>query len=129
MSDAYVIQVSGFTAGIVTRETEGCSFHFFSAAPRFSAMEGQHFSDPLAAEHAARKLTSCFSSFAQRTNNVTQSTSFSCSIASTSCLVRLLRDPSGLPPLAPVPRGEPSALILLTVRGRPAPALHPPPGQ
>jgi hypothetical protein len=49
MSDAYVIQVSGFTAGIVTRETEGCGFNFFSAAPRFSAMEGQHFSDPLAA--------------------------------------------------------------------------------
>jgi hypothetical protein len=56
MSDAYVIQVSGFTAGIVSRETEGCGFHFFSAAPRFSAMEGQHFSDPLAAERAARKL-------------------------------------------------------------------------
>jgi hypothetical protein len=56
MSDAYVIQVSGFTAGIVTRETEGCGFNFFSAAPRFNAMEGQHFSDPLAAERAARKL-------------------------------------------------------------------------
>jgi hypothetical protein len=56
MSDAYVIQISGFTAGIVTRETEGCGFNFFSAAPRFSAMDGQHFSDPLAAERAARKL-------------------------------------------------------------------------
>ena len=44
MSDTYVIQVSGFTAGIVTHETEGRGFHFFSAAPRFSAMEGQHFS-------------------------------------------------------------------------------------
>ncbi|HMF05795.1 MAG TPA: hypothetical protein VKE72_02125, partial [Methylocella sp.] len=29
---------------------------FFSAAPRFNAMEGQHFSDPLSAERAARKL-------------------------------------------------------------------------
>jgi hypothetical protein len=29
MSDAYVIQVSRFTAGIVTRETEGCGFNFF----------------------------------------------------------------------------------------------------
>ena len=56
MSDAYVIQVSGLTAGIVSRESEGCGFNFFSAAPRFSAMEGQHFSDPLAAERAARKL-------------------------------------------------------------------------
>jgi hypothetical protein len=55
-SDAYVIQVSGFTAGIVTREMEGCGFIFFSAAPRFSAMDGQHFSDPLAAERSARKL-------------------------------------------------------------------------
>jgi hypothetical protein len=56
MCDAYVIQVSGLTAGIVTRETEGCGFHFFSAAACFSAMEGQLFSDPLAAERAARKL-------------------------------------------------------------------------
>jgi hypothetical protein len=54
--DAYVIQISGFTARIVTHETEGCGFNFFSAAPRFNAMEGQHFSDPLAAERAARKL-------------------------------------------------------------------------
>jgi hypothetical protein len=46
MSDAYVIQISGFTAGIVTRETEGCG----------CTMDGQHFSDPLAAERAARKL-------------------------------------------------------------------------
>ncbi len=56
MSDAYIIQVSGCTAGIVAREREGCGFNFFSAAPRFNAMEGQHFPDPLAAERAARKL-------------------------------------------------------------------------
>jgi hypothetical protein len=56
MSDAYVIEVSGFTAGIVTRETEDSGFNFFSAAPRFNVMEGQHFADPLAAERAARKL-------------------------------------------------------------------------
>jgi hypothetical protein len=56
MSDAYVIEVSGFTAGIVTRETEDSGFNFFSAAPRFNVMEGQHFADDLAAERAARKL-------------------------------------------------------------------------
>jgi hypothetical protein len=56
MSDAYVIQVRGWTAGIVTRDAQGYCFSFFSAAPRFNVMEGQHFSDPSAAERAARKL-------------------------------------------------------------------------
>ena len=56
MSDAYVIEISGFTAGIVTRDTEDSGFNFFSAAPRFNLMEGQHFADPLAAERVARKL-------------------------------------------------------------------------
>jgi hypothetical protein len=56
MSDAYVIEISGFTAGIVTRDTEDSGFNFFSAAPRFNLMEGRHFADPLAAERAARQL-------------------------------------------------------------------------
>jgi hypothetical protein len=56
MPDAYIIQVSGRTAGIVTRDAQTHSFNFFSAAPRFNAMEGRHFSDPLAAERAARLL-------------------------------------------------------------------------
>jgi hypothetical protein len=56
MSDAYVIQVRGCTAGIVARDAQGHGFNFFSAAPRFNLMEGQHFSDPSAAERAARKL-------------------------------------------------------------------------
>jgi len=56
MPDAYVIQVSGRTAGIVTRDSQSHGFNFFSAAPRFNAMEGQRFSDPLAAERAARRL-------------------------------------------------------------------------
>lgn len=56
MPNAYVIEVSGVTAGIVTREAEGCDFNFYSAAPRFNVMEGQVFADPLAAERAARKL-------------------------------------------------------------------------
>ena len=56
MSDAYVIQVRGCTAGIVARDAQGHGFNFFSAAPRFNIMEGRHFSDPSAAECAARKL-------------------------------------------------------------------------
>ena len=54
MSDAYVIQVRGRTAGIVARDAQGHGFNFFSAAPRFNVMEGQHFSDPSAAECAAQ---------------------------------------------------------------------------
>jgi len=56
MPDAYVIEVSGRTAGIVARDPHSNSFNFFSAAPRFNAIEGQRFSDPMAAERAARKL-------------------------------------------------------------------------
>jgi hypothetical protein len=56
MPDAYVIEVSGCTAGIVARESQSSGFKFFSAAPRFNAIEGQHFSNPLAAERAARML-------------------------------------------------------------------------
>ena len=56
MSDAFVIQVAGRTAGIVTRDRLGHSYNFFSAAPRFDVMEGRQFSDPLEAERAARKL-------------------------------------------------------------------------
>jgi hypothetical protein len=56
MPDAYVIEVSGCTAGIVARDPHTCSFNFFSAAPAFNALEGQRFSDPLAAERAARLL-------------------------------------------------------------------------
>jgi hypothetical protein len=56
MSDAYVIEVSGSTAGIVARDSPNSSFNFYSAVPRFNAIEGQRFSDPLAAERAARML-------------------------------------------------------------------------
>jgi hypothetical protein len=56
MPDAYVIEVFGRTAGIVARDSHSNSFNFFSAVPRFNAIEGQHFSDPLAAERAARML-------------------------------------------------------------------------
>jgi hypothetical protein len=52
MPDAYVIEVFGRTAGIVARDSQSNSFNFFSAAPRFNAIEGQRFSDPLAARGA-----------------------------------------------------------------------------
>ena len=56
MPDAYVIEVPGRTAGIVARDSQNNSFNFYSALPRFNAIEGQRFSDPLAAERAARML-------------------------------------------------------------------------
>jgi len=56
MFDAYVIQVAGLTAGIVTRDTLGRTYNFFSASPSFDVMEGRQFADPLEAERAARKI-------------------------------------------------------------------------
>lgn len=56
MPDAYVIQVSGRTAGIVARDGRDLSFHFFAASQNFGAMEGQSFADPMTAERAARYL-------------------------------------------------------------------------
>jgi hypothetical protein len=56
MPDAYVIEVGGCTAGIVARDSNSHSFNFFSAARAFNVMEGQRFSDPLAAERMARML-------------------------------------------------------------------------
>jgi hypothetical protein len=56
MPDAYIIEVSGRTAGIVARDPHSNRFNFFSASSRFNAIEGRCFSDPLAAERAARML-------------------------------------------------------------------------
>ena len=56
MPDAYVIEVSGRTAGIVARDSQNNSFNFYSAVPRFNSIEGQRFSDPLAAERGAHML-------------------------------------------------------------------------
>jgi hypothetical protein len=41
MPDAYVIEVSGRTAGIVARDSQNNSFNFYSAVPRFNSIEGQ----------------------------------------------------------------------------------------
>ncbi len=56
MPDAYVIQISGRTAGIVARDGRDRAFNFFAASNAFNAMEGQSFADPLAAERVARYL-------------------------------------------------------------------------
>jgi hypothetical protein len=56
MPDAYIIQISGRTAGIVARDGRDRCFNFFAASHDFHAMEGQVFPDPLAAERAARHL-------------------------------------------------------------------------
>ncbi len=56
MSDAYVIEVSGHTVGIVAREAGHEGFKFFSSSHDFNAMEGGNFPDPSAAERAARHL-------------------------------------------------------------------------
>ncbi|QAY96763.1 hypothetical protein CWB41_14325 [Methylovirgula ligni] len=56
MSDAYVVQVSGLTAGIVVRDASAETFSFFAATHRFNALEGQQFAEPYAAERAARQL-------------------------------------------------------------------------
>jgi len=56
MPDAYIIEVGGRTAGIVTRDSRDDAFNFYAAARKFEAMEGQSFIDPVAAESAARHL-------------------------------------------------------------------------
>jgi hypothetical protein len=56
MSDAYVVQVGGQTAGIVVRDTAAETFSFFAATHRFNVLEGQQFAEPYAAERAARQL-------------------------------------------------------------------------
>jgi hypothetical protein len=56
MPDAYVIEVSGHTVGIVARENGQDGFKFFSSSRDFTAMEGGNFADPSAAERVARHL-------------------------------------------------------------------------
>jgi hypothetical protein len=60
MSDAYVVEVGGQTAGIVVRESTADTFSFFSATQRFNALEGLQFTEPYAAERAARQLVTGF---------------------------------------------------------------------
>jgi hypothetical protein len=56
MSDAYVVEVFGRTAGIVVCEPQAEAFHFYAATQAFSALEGREFREPYAAAHAARQI-------------------------------------------------------------------------
>jgi len=57
MSDAYVIEVRGITAGIFVRQPQNeDSFKFLSSLHTFNSLEGQVFMSPFQAECAARKL-------------------------------------------------------------------------
>jgi hypothetical protein len=60
MSDAYVVEVGGQTAGIVVRDSKAETFSFFAATRRFHPLEGLEFSEPYAAERAARQLVASF---------------------------------------------------------------------
>ncbi len=56
MSDAYVVQVGGHTAGIIVRDHHAETFSFFAATNKFNALESLQFAAPHAAERAARHL-------------------------------------------------------------------------
>ena len=57
MFNAYVIEVAGSAAGIVTRDGRGFRFH--AAKRLFNVIDGQLFRGPTHAEKAARDLASC----------------------------------------------------------------------
>lgn len=54
MSNAYVIEASGETAGIIVRE--GQRFRFLSSSPRFWSVDGNYYRSPEEAERAARAI-------------------------------------------------------------------------
>jgi hypothetical protein len=56
MTNAYVIQIAGRTAGIVARDHADQSFHFFASSQAFVGLEGRAFAEPLHAERAARRI-------------------------------------------------------------------------
>ena len=56
MTDAYIVEVDGRTAGIVVRDRSDQAFGFVAAANAFISLEGRHFAAPGEAERAARGL-------------------------------------------------------------------------
>jgi len=56
MSDAYIVQVAGQTAGIVVRDRDEEAFNFFASMRAFDSLEGRQFAEPFAAELAVRRL-------------------------------------------------------------------------
>lgn len=55
MSNAYVIEASDETAGVVVRE--GQRFRFLSSSPRFWSLDGEYYRSPKEAERAIALLT------------------------------------------------------------------------
>ena len=56
MTQAYVIQIAGRTAGIVARDHAGQAFHFFASQQQFRPLESVAFPEPHFAETAAREI-------------------------------------------------------------------------
>jgi hypothetical protein len=56
MTDAYVIQIAGRTAGIVARDHADQAFHFFASNHAYRPLEGVAFHEPHQAERAARQI-------------------------------------------------------------------------
>jgi hypothetical protein len=55
MGNAFIIEVSGHAAGIVTNERN--RFRFYASDPAMASLDGQLFGSPKAAESAAERLT------------------------------------------------------------------------
>jgi hypothetical protein len=58
MTESYVIEVAGFTAGIVVREPGQRRFSFHAAERRFGRFDGQSFAGPREAERVLRQRAS-----------------------------------------------------------------------
>ncbi len=56
MTNAYVIQIAGRTAGIVARDHADQAYHFFASNQVFRPLEGIAFLRPDVAESAARRI-------------------------------------------------------------------------
>jgi len=54
MADAYVIETSQFTAGIIAAQQRG--YRFYASHPAMLKLEGEIFSSPIAAQRAAERL-------------------------------------------------------------------------
>ena len=54
MTDAFIIETSTITAGIVAAQGQG--FRFYASHPSMSSLDGQIFVSPKAAQRAAEEL-------------------------------------------------------------------------
>jgi hypothetical protein len=55
MSQAFIVEVFGCTAGILAKE--GNRFRFYASSPAMKPLEGQMFRNPKEAERAADQIT------------------------------------------------------------------------